>query len=119
MKHLHLLMVVITLGLFLYHAIVVLMGKKVAVSRYLTIMTHISLLLLVVSGLYMLAVWYQFTAMWAIAKLILLIVAVSASMKAMRATATKAQAKFGMFIALIAYGAILVLAVKKPILLLF
>ncbi|OOR88504.1 hypothetical protein B0181_08085 [Moraxella caviae] len=115
MKHFHLLMVALTLGLFLYQAIVVFVGEKANPSPMLRRAMHVCYALLLVSGLYMFTVWYQFMAPWAWAKLVLFIVAVSATAKAARPSTTPAQAKFGMLLATIAYVAILVLAVKKPL----
>jgi len=52
---------------------------------------------------------------WLIAKMVLLIVAISATVKATRQTTTPNQAKIGMLIAFIAYIGILTLAFVKPL----
>jgi uncharacterized membrane protein SirB2 len=53
---------------------------------------------------------------WIFAKIILFLVAISASVKAFRETATVSQFKTGVFVASIAYVAILWLAIAKPVL---
>ena len=55
------------------------------------------------------------TQHWALAKLVLLIVAASATIKAQRHyTNTPSQAKAGLMIASVAYVGIIVLAITKP-----
>ena len=51
---------------------------------------------------------------WVIAKIILLIAAISATVKAYSYTATKSQSRVGILIAAIAYTGILILAYVKP-----
>lgn len=53
---------------------------------------------------------------WAFAKIVLFLVAISASVKAFRDTATVSQFKTGVFVATVAYMAILWLAIAKPVL---
>lgn len=51
---------------------------------------------------------------WVFAKIILLVAAISASIKAFNPQATSIQSKAGIFIAALAYVGIVVLAVVKP-----
>lgn len=119
MKHFHLLMVAITILLFLYQAVLVFLGKTVARSKAFTGVSHLIYTLLVISGLFLFWQLYQATGTlqhWAIAKLILLVMAVSANIKAIRNQASSGQAKAGMLIAGVAYVGIVVLAITKPML---
>lgn len=120
MKHFHLLMVAITILLFLYQAVLVFLGKTVARSKAFTGVSHLIYTLLVISGLFLFWQLYQATGTlqhWAIAKLILLVMAVSANIKAIRNQAVSSgQAKAGMLIAGVAYVGIVVLAITKPML---
>lgn len=80
MKHLHMLMAFITLGLFLYQVIFVFCGKKPPLSRAFKRASHLIYLLLVGSGLYL---FWQLTQVigvqyWVLVKLVLLFVAVAA-----------------------------------------
>lgn len=116
MKHLHLLMALITLCLYFYQAIFVISGKQVNLSTAFKGLSHVIYLLLVGSGLYL---FWQLTQVagvqhWAIAKLVLLIMAVSANIKAIRPTNSAGQAKAGMLVALVAYLGVIVLAITKP-----
>lgn len=118
MKHLHMLMALITLCLFAYQAQFVVRGKTLALSRAFKGVSHLVYLLLVGSGLWL---FWQLTQVagvqhWAIAKMILLVMAVSANIKAMRPTNHAGQAKAGMLIAFVAYVGVIVLAVTKPML---
>ena len=117
MKHLHLLMVVITIGLFLYQTGLIFAGGQVTQSRTFKIASHIIYLLLAGSGLYLMWQLWQVSGAqhWAVVKIMLLAVAVSANIKALRAPLLS-QKKAGMVIAGIAYVGILVLAVTKPML---
>ncbi|PNK60530.1 SirB2 family protein [Psychrobacter sp. FDAARGOS_221] len=115
MKHFHLLMVLITLILFVWQAYLALSGTA-GFSKKLKIATHIVYTFLIVSGALTVMPLLSTNAplQWVMAKIILLLAAISASIKAFRATATPAQVKAGVFIAAIAYFGILVLAVVKP-----
>jgi len=53
---------------------------------------------------------------WILAKIVLFLVAISASVKAFRDTATVSQFKMGVLVASVAYAAILWLAIAKPVL---
>ncbi len=117
MKHLHLLMAVLTIGLFLYQAGIILTKGQSSLPRAFIGISHLIYLLLVGSGAYLLWQLWQVAGAqhWAIAKTVLLIVAISASMKALRHPSLN-QKKAGMLVAGIAYGGILILAFTKPIL---
>lgn len=116
MKHLHLLMVGLTLAIFIYQALNVFMGGTGRLSKPFMIASHIIYTLLIIAGGVMAFQLSQVIGvpMWVVAKIVLLVVAVSATIKATRPTATRVQAKAGMVIASIAYIAILALAVVKP-----
>lgn len=118
MKHLHMLMAVIAIVLYLYQAAQIIGNKPMSLSKAFKGMSHVFYLLLVGSGLYLFWQIYQVAGMqhWAVAKIVLLVVAVSANIKAIRPKTTQAQAKAGMLLAGVAYAGILILAVVKPIL---
>ncbi|WP_323841832.1 MULTISPECIES: SirB2 family protein [unclassified Moraxella] len=118
MKHLHLLMAFFTLLIFAYQAVFVVSGKQLILSRTFKGINHLVYLLLVSSGLML---FWQLTQVaglqhWAIAKLVLLIVAISANVKALRPASTIGQSKAGMLIAAIAYVGVIILALTKPVL---
>ena len=115
MKHLHILMAVITVVLFLWQSYLV-MTKGQRFDKKGKIATHVVYTLLIISGALNVMPLLQADAplQWVAAKIILLIAAISASIKAFRATATPAQSRTGIFIAFIAYVAIFVLAFVKP-----
>ena len=115
MKHLHMLMAVLTVVLFLYQSYLVLSANKRA-SRVFKIATHIIYTLLILSGAIMLMQLMSVNApvQWVFAKIILLIAAISSSIKAFNANATPAQRKAGILIASVAYVGIVILAFAKP-----
>lgn len=115
MKHLHILMAVITVGLFLWQSYLVL-SKDQRFDKKGKIATHVVYTLLILSGALMVIPLMKANAelQWVAAKIILLIAAISASIKAFRPSANSAQSKTGIFIALIAYVAIFTLAFVKP-----
>lgn len=115
MKHLHMLMAVITVVLFLWQSYLV-MTKGQRFDKKGKIATHVVYTLLIISGALNVMPLLQADAplQWVAAKIILLIAAISASIKAFRATATPAQSRTGIFIAFIAYVAIFVLVFVKP-----
>lgn len=80
MKHLHLLMVVLTLGLFFYNSVAVLRVRPL--GRFIKIASHVVYGLLLISGLFLFYQLWQLQAMlgvqyWPLAKLALLCVAVA------------------------------------------
>ncbi len=115
MKHLHMLMALITIGLFLWQSYLVL-SKNKRFDKKGKIATHIVYALLIVSGA--MAVMPLLAAhvplQWVVAKIVLLIAAISASIKAFKPAASTAQSKTGILIALCAYIGIVVLAFIKP-----
>lgn len=115
MKHLHMLVAVITIACFCYSSFCILKGKQVG-KAYMAV-THSLYAVLVGSGLYLLWVLSQVAGVqhWAYAKLVLLVVAVSAMIKARKSKAL-AQAKAGILVAFVALAGILFLAVAKPVL---
>ncbi|MFA9486656.1 MULTISPECIES: SirB2 family protein [unclassified Moraxella] len=116
MKHLHMLTALITLVLFGYQAVFVLSGRQLVLSRAFKGLSHLVYLLLVMSGLYLFWQLLQVVGVqyWAIIKLGLLIVAISSTIKALRPTNQAIQSRAGIIIALIAYVAIIALALTKP-----
>lgn len=116
MKHLHMLMAVLTIGVFLSQAIPVWAGRARPLSKGLKIATHVLYTLLIVTGIITVMPLLQAVGLphWVIGKVILLVVAVSATIKALRPTTPAVQAKVGMFVALIAYVGIIILAYTKP-----
>lgn len=116
MKHLHMLMAVITIALYLYQASFLVRGVKPALSKAFKGASHAIYLLLVVSGLVLFWQIYQVAGVqwWAVAKIVLLVVAVSANIKALRDGTALPQAKAGFLIAGVAYVGIIGLAVFKP-----
>jgi len=115
MKHLHMLMAVIVIVLFIYQSFVALTTRQPA-PKVVKISTHITYALIIISGGWMLMQLMSVNApvQWVVAKIVLLIAAISASIKAFRATATPAQTKAGVLIAAAAYAGIVFLAVAKP-----
>lgn len=115
MKHLHMLVAVITIACFCYSSFCILKGKQVG-KAYMAV-THSLYAVLVGSGLYLLWVLSQVAGAqhWAYAKLVLLVVAVSAMIKARKSKALT-QAKAGILVAFVALAGILFLAVAKPVL---
>ena len=115
MKHLHMLIAVITVVLFLWQSYL-LMSKGTRFDKKGKIATHVVYTLLIISGVLNVMPLLSANAslQWVVAKIILLLAAISASIKAFRATATPAQSKSGIFIAFIAYVAIFILAFVKP-----
>lgn len=117
MKHLHMLLAMIVLFLFIFQALPMLVGKVPSPSKTLKIATHLLYTLMVATGLWLFWQLYQVAGVqhWAIAKFVLLVVAVSAVIKAQKNhIKASSQAKAGLLIAAIAYVGIFVLAVTKP-----
>ena len=115
MKHLHMLMAVLLIALFLYQSYLVLSSNKQA-PRVVKISSHILYALIIVSGAVMLMQLMSADApiQWVFAKVILLVAAISASIKAFNNNATSSQRKTGILIAGAAYLGIVVLAFAKP-----
>lgn len=115
MKHLHMLMAVLIIVLFLYQSYLVLSSNNRA-PRVVKISTHIVYALIILSGAWILMQLMSANApvQWVFAKIILLIAAISSSMKAFNNHATPAQSKAGILIAGLAYAGILILAIAKP-----
>ncbi|GAF57950.1 LOW QUALITY PROTEIN: hypothetical protein JCM18902_706 [Psychrobacter sp. JCM 18902] len=114
MKHLHMLMAVLLIALFLYQSYLVLSSNKQA-PRVVKISSHILYALIIVSGAVMLMQLMSANApiQWYLQK-ILLVAAISASIKAFNNNATSSQRKTGILIAGAAYVGIVVLAFAKP-----
>lgn len=115
MKHLHMLLAVIIIVLFLYQSYLVLSANRQA-PRPIKIATHIVYALIILSGGWILIQLMGANApvQWVFAKIILLVAAISASIKAFNPAATPTQSKTGIIIAAIAYCGIIILAVVKP-----
>ena len=119
MKHFHMLLAVLTLIIFVCQALPIWMGKTAKRSAMITGASHLIYTLLMLTGLWLFWQLYQVAGVqhWAIAKLVLLVVAVSATIKALRNQAAQpSQAKAGMMIAAVGYVGILYLAMAKPLL---
>lgn len=116
MKHLHMLMAVVTIALYLYQAGFVVRAKKPTLTKAFKGASHLIYLLLVASGLVLFWQIYQVAGFqaWVVAKIILLVVAVSANIKAIRPSTALPQTKAGFLIAGVAYVGIVFLAVAKP-----
>ncbi|GAA0317272.1 SirB2 family protein [Psychrobacter aestuarii] len=115
MKHLHMLMAVLIIILFLYQSYLAISANKRA-PKAIKIGTHILYALLILSGGWMLMQLMSVGApvQWVMAKIVLLVAAISASIKAFNPQATAAQTKAGVFIAGVAYIGIVMLAFIKP-----
>ena len=115
MKHLHTLLALLIIGLFIYQSYLVLGAEKRA-PRIIKISNHILYALIIASGGWMLVQLISVNApvQWVFAKIILLIAAISASVKAFGAHATSSQSKVGILIATVAYIGIVILAYVKP-----
>ncbi len=115
MKHLHTLLVFILIGLFIYQSYLVLSAQRRA-PRPIKIANHILYALVIASGGWMLMQLMSVNApvQWVFAKIILLVAAISASVKAFATHATPAQSKVGIMIATVAYIGIVILAYTKP-----
>lgn len=115
MKHLHMLMAVIVIVLFLYQSYLVLSTNK-QTPRIIKISNHIVYALVLLSGAWMLFQLLNANApvQWVIAKIVLFVAAISASIKAFNNNATPNQRKTGILIAAAAYVGIVVLAFTKP-----
>ncbi|MFC0819702.1 SirB2 family protein [Moraxella marmotae] len=119
MKHFHMFAAMLVLFVFIFQALPALAGKAASTSKVFKIATHVLYLALVLSGFWLFWQLYQVAGVqhWAIAKMVLLIVAVSATIKAQRNyTQAPSQAKAGLLIATVAYVGILTLAITKPML---
>lgn len=115
MKHLHMLLAAIVIALFLYQSYLVLSANRSA-PRAIKIGNHIVYALLLLTGGWMLLQLLSVNApiQWVIAKMILFVAAISASIKAFKMQATSSQSKVGILIAAVAYIGIVILAYAKP-----
>ncbi|MDO4896940.1 MAG: SirB2 family protein [Moraxella sp.] len=117
MKHLHMLMAYTAIALYLYQGSFVVRGVKPTLNRAFKGASHAIYTVMVISGLYLFWQIFQVAGFqaWVVAKIILLIVAISANIKALRPNTTIAQAKAGFLLAGVAYAGIMTLALTKPI----
>ncbi|MGM8897481.1 MULTISPECIES: SirB2 family protein [unclassified Psychrobacter] len=115
MKHLHMLMAVLVIVLFLYQSYLVLSANRRA-PKMVKVANHIVYALVIFSGALMLMQLMSANApiQWVFAKIILLVAAISASIKAFHNHATPIQRKTGILISAIAYIGIVILAFTKP-----
>ena len=115
MKHLHMLMAVLVIALFLYQSYLILSTDN-QTPRVIKISNHIIYALVLLSGAWMLFQLMSANApvQWVIAKMVLFVAAISASIKAFNNSATPIQRKTGIVIAAAAYVGIVVLAFTKP-----
>jgi len=109
------LLVFILIGLFIYQSVLVLSANRRA-PRPVKIANHILYALVIVTGAWMLMQLMSVNApvQWVFAKIILLVAAISASVKAFNINATPGQSKVGILIAGVAYIGIVILAYAKP-----
>lgn len=117
MKHGHMMMAMLLITLFLFQAVIVFTAKnKQGTPKVLKIGSHVLYALVILTGAMTALPLIQAHAVphWLYAKIILLVVAISATIKASRLTTPPNQAKVGMFLAMIAYMGILILAFVKP-----
>lgn len=120
MKHFHMMMALITVLFFCYSAFCIFNQK--AVSRAFFIASHVVYALVAATGLMLLYMMSQVVAPphWVFAKIILMIMAVSAMVKARRSLSMHPdkpeRAKAGVFVAAIALTGVLYLAIAKPML---
>lgn len=117
MKHGHMMMAMLLIALFLFQAVMVFTAKtKTPPPKPLKIGSHIMYALVILTGGMTATPLFQAHAVphWLYAKLVLLVVAMSATIKALRPTTPLNQAKAGMIVAMIAYLGILFLAFAKP-----
>lgn len=117
MKHFHMLMAVLTIAIFLYQCWQVFASKPAQLpNKGLKIGSHVLYTLLIITGALTLMPLIKLVGVphWVIAKVVLFVVAISATIKAIRPTTAGNQAKIGMLIAGIAYAGILILAFVKP-----
>ena len=116
MKHLHMLMALITIVLYLYQASFLVRGTKPALSKAFKGTSHAVYTVLMLTGLYLFWQVYQVAGVqiWAVFKVALLVVAVSANIKAIRPNTKLVQSRAGFTIAGLAYVGILWLAIIKP-----
>lgn len=115
MRHLHTLLVFILIAVFIYQSFLVLSANRQA-PRPIKIANHILYALVIVSGAWMLMQLMAVNApvQWVFAKIILLLAAISASVKAFNPNAMPSQSKVGILIAGAAYVGIVILAYAKP-----
>lgn len=113
MKHFHLFMAFLTLMCFAYSTVMIVKSK--ALSKTYQIVSHIVYTFVVLTGGYLLWQLSQVAGVqhWAYAKLILLIVAISAMIKARK---NPSHAKAGILLAWVALSGIIGLAFIKPVL---
>lgn len=89
--------------------------SSAGLSKFFKIAPHIVYTVVLLAGIALL-MYLPIYPHWIFAKIVLFLVAISASVKAFRDTATVNQFKAGIFVASIAYVAILWLAIAKPVL---
>ncbi|MCL1623191.1 SirB2 family protein [Moraxella sp. Tifton1] len=119
MKHMHMLMAFLLLFLFIIQAMPILTQKGSRSPAIMKVCNHLLYALVMASGFWLFWQLYQVAGVqhWAIAKLVLLIVAASATAKAQRNhLVASGQAKAGLLIATVAYVGIVFLAFAKPML---
>jgi len=115
MKHLHMLIALLIVVLFLYQSYLVLSANRRA-PRAVKIVSHVLYAILIVSGSIMLMQLMSANApvQWVFAKIILLFAAISSGAKAFNNHSTPSQQKAGILIASVAYLGIVILAFAKP-----
>lgn len=117
MKHFHMLMAFITVTIFVYQFILVFQGKNGQLAtKSLKIAVHVIYFLLLITGILQLLPLLKVVGFphFVLAKIILLVVAISATIKATRLSTPNPQARAGICISAVAYIGIIALALLKP-----
>ncbi|ELA09135.1 hypothetical protein MOMA_01970 [Moraxella macacae 0408225] len=117
MKHFHMLMASITVAIFVYQFVLVFQNKNAQLAtKSLKIAVHVIYFLLLITGVLQLLPLIKVVGLphFILAKIVLLIVAVSATIKATRLSTKAPQARAGMCISAVAYIGIIALALLKP-----
>lgn len=111
-KILHMSTGTVAVGLFALQSFFVWQQKPL--PKAIKILGHISYALVILFGLHLLFKLPGIYPHWLLAKIVLFFVALSATFKSQRQTAELAQRKTGIYIAAVAYIALLGLIVIKP-----
>lgn len=117
-KIIHMVAGLLTLLMFIGRGVLVWRSGSVAqnprLERFFKIVPHIVYTVLLVAGLWMLFQLPGVYPYWLITKIVLFGVAVSASIKAFRVTASRQQQRGGIVLAALAYAGLLFMIIAKP-----
>lgn len=122
MKMLHMSFAIVAILMFATRAVLGFLSSSpsgqlasAGLSKFFKIAPHVVYTVVLLTGLSVL-MYLPIYPHWVFAKIILFLVAISASVKAFRDTASVSQFKAGVFVATIAYVGVLWLAFAKPVL---